>query len=129
MIGRLSATPLILEPAQHDDAVALVSHLPRIAASGLVLSVAQSAQWQIAQTLAAGGFRDTTRVASGDPAMTRDMCDANAAGLLAGLDTYIETLRSLRARIASGDVTLEETFASAKRTRDDWLSARRGELS
>jgi prephenate dehydrogenase len=124
MIGRLGATPFLLDPAEHDAAVALISHLPRIAASGLILVAAQSASWPVARELAAGGFRDTTRVASGDPAMMFDICGANSTALLSGLDAYIETLRSLRAQIAIGDVTLEDTFASAKQTRDDWLRAR-----
>lgn len=124
MIDRLGATPLPLDPAEHDAAVALISHLPRIAASGLVLVAGQSASWPVARELAAGGFRDTTRVASGDPAMMLDICDANTAALLASLDAYIETLRLLRARIANGDATLEETFASAQRMRDGWLRAR-----
>ena len=123
-IGRLGATPFLLDPAEHDAAVALISHLLRIAASGLILVAAQSASWPAARELAAGGFRDTTRVASGDPAMMLDICGANSTALLSGLDAYIETLRSLRAQIANGDVTLEDTFASAKQTRDDWLRAR-----
>ncbi len=56
--------------------------------------------------------------------MMLDICDANTAALLASLDAYIETLRLLRARIANGDATLEETFASAQRMRDGWLRAR-----
>jgi prephenate dehydrogenase len=126
MIGRLGATPLLLDSTEHDAAVALVSHLPRIAASALVLVAAHSGSWPLAQKLAAGGFRDTTRVASGDPAMMLDICDANAPALLDDLDAYIEMLRSLRMQIAERDVTLEDTFASAKDTRDDWLQARRG---
>ena len=129
MINRLGATPILLDPTEHDAAVALVSHLPRIAASALVLAAAQSVSWPLAQKLAAGGFRDTTRVASGDPAMMLDICDANAPALLDGIDAYIEILRSLRTQIAKRDVTLEDTFASAKYTRDDWLRARRGGTS
>lgn len=124
MIGRLGATPLLLDPSEHDAAVALISHLPRIAASGLVLTAAQSASWPVARELAAVGFRDTTRVASGDPAMMLDICGANTAALLTGLDAYIEALHSLRGQIANEDVTLEDTFVSAKQTRDDWLRAR-----
>jgi prephenate dehydrogenase len=124
MIGRLGATPFPLDPAEHDAAVALISHLPRIAASGLVLAAAQSASWPVAQELAAGGFRDTTRVASGDPAMMFDISSANESALITSLDAYIETLVALRARIANRDIMLEETFASAKQTRDGWLRAR-----
>jgi prephenate dehydrogenase len=126
MISRLGATPLLLDPTEHDAAVALVSHLPRIASSALVLAAAQSVSWPVAQKLAAGGFHDTTRVASGDPAMMLDICSANTSALLGGLDVYIEMLTSLRTQIAERDVTLENTFASAKTTRDEWLDARRG---
>jgi prephenate dehydrogenase len=126
MITRLGATPILLDPSEHDAAVALISHLPRIAASGLVLTAARSAVWPVARELAASGFHDTTRVASGDPAMTLDISRTNAPALLASLDVYIETLRLLRRRIANGDVTLEATFAGAKRERDDWLRERRG---
>jgi prephenate dehydrogenase len=124
VIGRLDATPLVLDPVEHDAAVALVSHLPRIAASALVLAAAQSALWPVAQELAAGGFRDTTRVASGDPEMSVDMCRANSPMILASLDAYIQTLGSLRTQIANRDVALEDSFASAKRSRDDWLRER-----
>jgi prephenate dehydrogenase len=124
MISRLGATPLALDPTEHDAAVALVSHLPRVAASALVLTAAQSAIWPVAQGLAAGGFRDSTRVASGDPAMTSDICGANGPEILASLDAYIEALSSLRAQIAHGDGALEDTFAGAKERRDDWLGER-----
>jgi len=124
MIGRLGATPFLLDPAEHDAAVALISHLPRIAASGLVLVAGRSVSSPVARELAAGGFRDTTRVASGDPAMMLDICGANTAALLTSLDAYIETLVALRARIANKDTALEDTFASAKQTRDNWLRAR-----
>jgi prephenate dehydrogenase len=124
MIRRLGATPLLLDSAQHEVAVALVSHLPRIAAIGLALTAARSASWPLAQELAAGGFRDTTRVAASDPMTSRDICLNNTPALLASLDAYIETLSALRSRIASGDATLEGTFASAKRIRDEWGRSR-----
>jgi prephenate dehydrogenase len=124
MISRLGATPLALDPTEHDAAVALVSHLPRVAASALVLTAAQSALWPVAQGLAAGGFRDSTRVASGDPAMTSDICGANRPAILASLDAYMQALGSLRAQIAHGDIALEDSFASAKERRDDWLRER-----
>jgi prephenate dehydrogenase len=75
----------------------------------------------VARELAAGGFRDTTRVASGDPGMMFDICGANAQALLTSLDTYIETLQFLRAQIVSGDVALEDSFAHVKHARDAWL--------
>ncbi len=124
LIGELGARPLLLDAKQHDAAVALVSHLPLVAARALVLTATDSLDWPLAATLAASGFRDTTRLASGDPRMARDICLTNAGPLLAGLDAYIETLRTLREQISSADPALESSFAKAKRRRDTWMEGR-----
>jgi prephenate dehydrogenase len=121
LIGELGARPLVLDAERHDAAVALVSHLPLVAACALVLTATDSPDWPLAGTLAAGGFRDSTRVASGDPRMARDICLTNAGPLLAALDAYIETVRGLRERIAARDHSIEEAFAAAKRERDEWI--------
>jgi len=124
LIGELGARPLMLDAERHDAAVALVSHLPLVAACALVLTATDSPDWPLAGTLAAGGFRDSTRVASGDPRMARDICRTNAGPLLAGLDAYIEMLRGLRERISAGDRSIEEAFVAAKRERDAWIGRR-----
>jgi prephenate dehydrogenase len=124
LVAELGARPLILDAARHDAAVALVSHLPLVAAGALVLIASAAPDWPLAQSLAAGGFRDTTRVASGDPRMARDICLTNAEPLVAALDAYIATLRQVRDEIAAGDVAVEERFAAAKRERDGWLGGR-----
>jgi prephenate dehydrogenase len=124
LIGELGARPLVLDAERHDAAVALVSHLPLVAATALVLTASESPQWSLAQTLAAGGFRDTTRVASGDPRMARDICLTNAGPLVAALDAYLAALHRLREQIASGDDAIEEAFVAAKRERDGWISGR-----
>ncbi|HEX9069178.1 MAG TPA: prephenate dehydrogenase/arogenate dehydrogenase family protein [Ktedonobacterales bacterium] len=124
LTSMLGASPMVLDPAAHDEAVALVSHLPRLVAVALALTASRSAIWSRAAPLAAGGFRDTTRVASGDSGMLRDICATNRAALLATVDAYLETLRTLRADIVAGAPTLPETFAEAKYARDDWLTTR-----
>jgi prephenate dehydrogenase len=111
-----------MPPEQHDRAVALASHLPLVAASALTLTVAQSSEATEALALAAGGFRDTTRVASGSPRMARDICLTNTTPLLASLDAYIATLQSFRDQIVEQSPTLEDTFTTAKEARDGWLS-------
>jgi prephenate dehydrogenase len=126
IVEALGASPSIMPPEQHDQAVALASHLPLVAASALALTVAQSPDATNALALAAGGFRDTTRVASGSPRMARDICLTNTTPLLASLDTYIATLQSIRDQIAEQSPALEDTFASAKEARDRWLAGQSG---
>src|SRR5690242_2004948 len=64
LVAALGARPLVLDPAQHDEAVAGASHLPLLTASALVLAVTAAPDWPDVGRLTAGGFRDTTRVAS-----------------------------------------------------------------
>ncbi len=118
---RLGARPRVMEAARHDAAVARVSHLPLLAATALTLAAAQDANWPLARDLAAGGFTDTTRVASGSATMARDICLTNQAALAIALDDYIAALAALRARIAVGDgPALLAQFEQARATRDAW---------
>jgi prephenate dehydrogenase len=120
---RVGATLVVeLEPARHDEAVAVVSHLPLVATAALVLTATGGHAWSAAGRLAAGGFRDTTRVASGDPCMARDICLTNGGPLVAILDTYIERLRAMRDDIADGrGAAIQQVFCNAKAARDEWL--------
>jgi len=105
LVVALGARPLIISPAEHDRLVAGVSHLPHMAAVALVEIAAQLAKcddrvWQVAAT----GFRDATRLASGDPAVWRDICVTNKNAMRA-------SLRALRARLAAWEQTLERADA------------------
>ncbi|WIG58246.1 MAG: hypothetical protein OJF49_000991 [Ktedonobacterales bacterium] len=122
LIAALGAQPLMIAPAQHDAAVALISHLPLLSAVALMLTAAGMPNWPAARRLAAGGFRDGTRVASGDPRMGHDICLTNTQPLLTALDAYLATLHDLRERLASADTTLEATLYEAKTLRDAWLA-------
>jgi prephenate dehydrogenase len=109
-----------MDAVAHDEAVARVSHLPLVMAAALTLAASNQTGWGDAGALAAGGFRDTTRVASGDPRMARDICLTNREPLLEQIDRLTSTLAELRELVASGDPAIEETFAAAKRVRDEW---------
>ena len=122
LAASVGARPLVVEAAAHDAAVATVSHLPLVAATALMLAATESPAWALARTLAAGGFRDTTRVASGDSQMASDICLTNTQPLLACLDAYLATLRGLRDQIARQDPSIESTFAKARRAREAWLA-------
>ncbi len=92
-VEALGAQPLVLEAARHDRIVAAVSHLPHLVAAALVNAVADAAAADAQLlALAAGGFRDTTRIASGDPALWRDICMTNREPLTAMLNLFQHTL-------------------------------------
>ncbi len=121
LVVALGAEPLTLAPDEHDRLVAGASHLPLLAATALMRTLADSPDWTGVARLAAGGFRDTTRVAAGDPTMARDICLANRDAILARLDAYLDTLSQLRAAVDAQDgPALADIFAAAKAARDAW---------
>ena len=97
----LGARTVVLDPAVHDRAVAAISHLPHVAAWALVDAVARFEPEAL--TIAARGFKDTTRIAASDPDMWRDILLDNRAALLASLGTFREALDALEALVAAGD--------------------------
>jgi prephenate dehydrogenase len=122
LIQRLRARPRVVEASRHDQAVARVSHLPLVAAATLMRMAAAHEDAAFALTLAAGGLRDTTRIASGSPTMARDICLTNTSALTAALDEHITLLQDLRARLAAGDgPALLAQFDEARTAREAWL--------
>ncbi|WP_407276408.1 prephenate dehydrogenase [Halothiobacillus sp. DCM-1] len=103
----------------HDHVLAATSHLPHLAAFGLVNALARLEERYEVFRYAAGGFRDFTRIASSDPAMWRDICLANRAELVPMLDHYLAELQGLRRLMESADSDgLAQAFAEAKAVRD-----------
>ena len=93
------ARALRLEPDAHDAAVALISQLPLVVASALVEAAAGAPDWPRARTLAAQGWRDTTRLARGDPALGAGMLALNAAHVAAALRRHRIVLDGWQARL------------------------------
>jgi prephenate dehydrogenase len=79
----VGADPVRMSAADHDAAVAAISHLPLVLSAALVESVTGAADWASARGLAAGGWRDMTRIARGDVAMGTGIAATNAAALSA----------------------------------------------
>ena len=78
LVKGIGAKPLFLDPQTHDLVVAAISHLPHLAAAALVQAAAAvDVEYPVTLALAAGGFKDTTRIASGDPALWREICFSN----------------------------------------------------
>ena len=131
LVSAVGARPFFLDAFEHDSYAAAVSHLPMILSSALVTGTAKSASWREISKLASTGFRDITRLASGDPVMSLDICLTNRDGLLYWIDETIKELLVYRKQISAAtqkeggeEATdqLAETFARAWQTREKWLS-------
>ena len=116
--------PHFFDPVEHDSFVAGISHLPAAVAAALVNTVSRQGSWPEMATLAAGGFRDTTRVASCPPEMYRDICLTNRDALSRWLQLYIGVLCELREAVEQGDEEVERFFAQAKEARDQWVAGK-----
>ena len=105
---------------EHDTAAAAISHLPHLAAEAVAVTAAET---PLAFSLAAGSFRDGTRVAGTAPDLVRAMCEANADELLKVLDRTIELLTRARGALAD-QVSVAELVESghAARIRYDSFS-------
>jgi prephenate dehydrogenase len=116
------ADVLIMPVVQHDEILAACSHLPHMLAYALVDMLVRRDDHEKTFDLAAGGFRDFTRIASSDPEMWRDICVGNSDALVRVLQEYRDNLDVLISAIARGDADwLEETFNRAKRARDEYI--------
>jgi prephenate dehydrogenase len=100
----LGADVLVLSAADHDRLVAVVSHVPHLVAATLMNAASAGAEQDGALLrLAAGGFRDMTRVAAGSPGIWPDICAENAGAITAALDSLVSDLGAMRDRIAAQD--------------------------
>lgn len=104
VVAALGAEVLALPPERHDTLVAVVSHVPHLTAATLMrLAEARSEEHRPLLRLAAGGFRDMTRIASGHPGIWPDICDENRAAITDVLDDLIHQLEDMRQVVAKGD--------------------------
>jgi prephenate dehydrogenase len=113
----------VLVPArsdEHDAAAAAISHLPHLLAEALAVTASEV---PLAFALAAGSFRDGTRVAASAPDLVRAMCEANAGQLLPAVDRAITLLTDARESLAHNNSVAELTEAGhAARKRYDSFS-------
>ena len=104
VLADLGANVVALAPAQHDALVAVVSHVPHLAAATLMdLAAGLGEEHAALLQLAAGGFRDMTRIAAGEPSIWPDICEDNAEAIVETLDLLITALAGMRRRVAEHD--------------------------
>jgi prephenate dehydrogenase len=103
IVSSLGADVLAIPPERHDSLVAVVSHVPHLTAAALMtLAAAGAEEHSTLLRLAAGGFRDMTRIAAGHPGIWPDICTENRDAIVDVLDGLLETLTGLRDVVAAG---------------------------
>ena len=130
LVSSIGAIPLILSYEQHDYVTAAISHLPHVIAASLVnLIKSCDSEEGIMKMIAAGGFKDITRIASSSPAMWQQICMTNTENISGLLNAYIQYLTELSACIdnRNGDA-LYRFFDSARTYRDSFTNSSNGPI-
>lgn len=120
LVSSTGAIPIVMDADTHDNIVGSISHLPHVLASALVNTVSgiqDPEQYRL--KLAAGGFKDITRIASSNPRMWSDISLSNKGHLAALIDSMIEELNSFKYSLEkSASDRIESFFRNAKEFRD-----------
>lgn len=129
-VRSLGALPLTLSNQYHDFAVAAVSHVPHVISASLVNLVRESDDpSETLRTIAAGGFRDITRISSSSPVMWQQICLTNRDNILTLLGRYIHDLEKAEDLIRDRDADgLYALFDTARRYRDTFNTAASGPI-
>ena len=122
LVTSMGAIPLQVESQKHDYVTAAVSHLPHIVAAALVHLV-------LMKSIAAGGFKDITRIASSSPVMWEQICMTNTVNISRLLQDYIDALGVVQKELQEHDsASLYTFFDGARAYRDSFIDAASGPI-
>ncbi|MBQ8314799.1 MAG: prephenate dehydrogenase/arogenate dehydrogenase family protein [Lachnospiraceae bacterium] len=128
LVKQIKSIPVVLSPAEHDDAVAAISHVPHVIAAQLVNLVRTSEDAETMRLLAAGGFKDITRIASSSPSLWESILSANTTFVLPTLHRYISLLtEAAQALLSENKEEIQAMFSEAGEFRSS-LQERKGAL-
>jgi len=120
IVGAVGAETFFVDPAEHDSYVAGISHLPFVAAAALMETTASDGAWRDMKTLSSTGFKDTTRLALGNPQMHRDILMTNRAAVARWIDSYVGTLLTVKASLlAEHDRAADQLLAFFSEAQDE----------
>ncbi len=130
LVLQTGAIPLILDYKQHDYVTAAISHLPHVIAASLVNLVRDSdSEEGIMKMVAAGGFKDITRIASSSAQMWQQICLTNTDNISTLLNDYIRSLQEFKNSLDSRkEKDLYVLFDSAREYRDSFINASSGPI-
>jgi prephenate dehydrogenase len=122
MVTELGAIPFFIDAQEHDNLVAGISHLPMLLSAALVSSTTKSTSWSKMSRLAASGYHDLTRLASGNPEVNAHICLSNQEAIVNWIDKFSQELKRYRRLVAKGDKRLERALTEANEARQEWLN-------
>lgn len=130
IVKGIGALPVVLEPSEHDRVVAAISHLPHLIASSLVNLVKDSDSKEgTMKLIAAGGFKDITRIASSSPDMWEQICMTNRENISEFLQAYVDRLLQVKEQIDSADSkSIYHLFEESRSYRDSFSNRSAGPL-
>ncbi len=124
IVIEINAIPIIIDAEKHDYITATISHVPHVVAATLVNLVKQlDDDNETMKTLAAGGFKDITRIASSDPTMWENICTENKEEILRILMKFKEIIKKFEDNIINSNKTYD-FFDSSKKYRDSFINKR-----
>lgn len=130
LVKEMGAIPIILNYKEHDYVTAAISHVPHLVAAALANLVHDhdSADGTM-KLVAAGGFKDITRIASSSPDMWESICMSNTENIANLLDDYISSLQEISQAIRSGQTGYTyDLFTASKEYRDSFANQPRGPI-
>ena len=130
LVQTIGAIPLVLPYSQHDYVTGAISHLPHVIAASLVNLVKNSDSKEgIMKMIAAGGFKDITRIASSSPTMWQQICLSNTENISTLLEQYINDLKDFKQILDSKDNdALYQFFDTAREYRESFINASSGPI-
>jgi prephenate dehydrogenase len=119
VLGSMGCDVVTMTPERHDALVAIVSHVPHLTAASLMcLADDRALDDAPLLRLAAGGFRDMTRVAAGHPEIWLDICEENRDAIVSVLDEFSVRISNIREIVAQSDRTgLTNLLSQARKAR------------
>jgi prephenate dehydrogenase len=127
LVNILGAEPLFIDAEEHDQYAAAISHMPLVVSTALFSLVRTSPAWADIAPMVAGGFKDVTRLASGDPRMSHDILATNADGVIHWIDRLVEELQSYRTLLQTDRKALFKRFSETQLQRDAFMLGERPE--
>lgn len=130
LVKTIKAIPLVLTYTQHDYVTGAISHLPHVISAALVNLVKDSDSKEgVMKLIAAGGFKDITRISSSSPTMWQQICLTNTDNIINLLDQYMEALGNIRETISSHNKEdIYSFFDDAREYRESFTDASSGPI-
>ncbi len=128
LISSIGALPVLLDYREHDYAVAAISHVPHLIAACLVNLVKDNdSDRETMKLLAAGGFKDITRIASSSPDMWQQICSTNRDNIATLLEKYIQSLKEIKTAIEKNTPhSVYDLFEKSRDYRDSFSNQTHG---